>query len=134
MGRVLRVGQKYSYSDLDELIVNHVKAMAKKVDELVHNQKFQSGSRQDAEKWLEKYCEANPKRSSYAFCLDPKRPGYFCLLFKAGANAKMGIWVSLTRLFLLADLLTSSLSGLRSSPAPLNLRERRIRMSSCCAM
>ncbi|KAI5807109.1 SH2 domain-containing protein [Geopyxis carbonaria] len=92
VGRTLRVGQKYSYSDLDELIVNHVKAMAKKVDELSNNSKFQAGSTEDTAKWLEKYCEANPKRSSYAFCLDPKKPGYFLLLFKAGAAAKMGVW------------------------------------------
>ncbi|TGZ80510.1 transcription elongation factor Spt6 [Ascodesmis nigricans] len=92
IGRVLRVSGKFNYSDLDELIVNHVKAMAKKVDELVHNPKFQSGSKEDAMKWLEKYCEANPKRSSYAFCLDPKQPGYFVLLFKAGKNARMGCW------------------------------------------
>jgi transcription elongation factor SPT6 len=45
VGRVLKVGGRYSYSDLDELIVNHVKAMAKKVDEMVHHEKFQQGSK-----------------------------------------------------------------------------------------
>lgn len=91
VGQTLRVG-KHTYSDLDELVVYHVKAMASKVDELCHNPKFQTGTKEDAEKWLEKYCEANPKRSSYAFCLDPQHPGYFMLLFKAGAAAKIGIW------------------------------------------
>jgi transcription elongation factor SPT6 len=93
VGRTLRVGGKYSYSDLDELIVNHVKSMARKIDELCINPKFQQGSREDAEKWLEKYCEANPKRSSYAFALDAKKPGYFLLLFKAGIRASLGCWV-----------------------------------------
>ncbi|KAF8534037.1 SH2 domain-containing protein [Trichophaea hybrida] len=92
VGRTLRVGGKYSYSDLDELIVNHVKSMARKIDELCINPKFQQGSREDAEKWLEKYCEANPKRSSYAFALDAKKPGYFLLLFKAGIRAQLGCW------------------------------------------
>jgi len=93
VGKTLRVHGKYSYSDLDELIVNHVKAMAHKIDDLCNNSKFQSGSRKDAEQWLEKYCEANPKRSSYAFCLDEKKPGYFLLLFKAGLKSPLGCWV-----------------------------------------
>lgn len=45
VGRVLRVGGKYSYSDLDDLIVNHVKAMAKKVEEMMANEKYQDGSK-----------------------------------------------------------------------------------------
>lgn len=40
VGRTLRVG-KSSYSDLDELIVLHVKAMAKKVTEMMADEKFQ---------------------------------------------------------------------------------------------
>jgi len=47
VGRVLRVGGKYTYSDLDELIVDHVKAMAKKVDELMRHDKFRAESRTD---------------------------------------------------------------------------------------
>lgn len=112
VGKTLRVSGRFSYSDLDELIVNHVKAMARKVDELTHNSKFITGSKADcgmflpafplvyftqyltcsAEKWLEKYCEANPKRSTYGFCFDTKHPGYFHLLFKAGAGASVGAW------------------------------------------
>jgi transcription elongation factor SPT6 len=45
VGRVLKVGGRYTYSDLDDLIVNHVKAMAKKVDEIMHNEKYQDGSK-----------------------------------------------------------------------------------------
>jgi len=49
VGKILRIGSggKYSYSDLDELIVDHVKAMAKKVDEMMQHEKFQAGSKAD---------------------------------------------------------------------------------------
>ncbi|KAK4109448.1 transcription elongation factor Spt6 [Canariomyces notabilis] len=93
VGKVLRVGSKYSYSDLDELIVDHVKAMAKKVEELMQHEKFQKGSRSDLEKWLTTYIDANPNRSTYAFCLDTKHPGYFFLCFKASRNSKVNAWM-----------------------------------------
>ncbi len=38
------------------------------------------------------YTEANPKRSVYAFCLDPRHPGYFYLCFKAGQAALVNAW------------------------------------------
>ncbi|KAB5572623.1 SH2 domain-containing protein, partial [Coniochaeta sp. 2T2.1] len=47
VGKILKVGGKYTYSDLDELIVDHIKAMARKVDELIQHEKFQKGSRAD---------------------------------------------------------------------------------------
>lgn len=52
VGKILRIGSggKYSYSDLDELIVDHVKAMAKKVDEMMQHDKFQAGSKADTGK------------------------------------------------------------------------------------
>ena len=31
-------------------------------------------------------------RSIYAFCIDPKHPGYFFLCFKANKEAKIGRW------------------------------------------
>ncbi|KAI7248582.1 Transcription elongation factor, partial [Hortaea werneckii] len=92
VGRVLRVGGKWSYTDLDELIVLHVKAMAKKVEEMMGDERYQSGSRQQTEQWLTTYTEANPKRSMYAFCLNAKYPGYFYLCFKAGQNAPLANW------------------------------------------
>lgn len=45
VGRTLRVGGKWTYTDLDELIVEHVKSMAKKVEELVRHDKFHQGTR-----------------------------------------------------------------------------------------
>jgi transcription elongation factor SPT6 len=44
------------------------------------------------EKWLTTYLEANPKRSVYAFCIDPKHPGYFYLCFKAGQHSRVNSW------------------------------------------
>lgn len=44
------------------------------------------------DQWLETYTEANPKRSMYAFCLNPKFPGYFYLCFKAGREAPLCSW------------------------------------------
>jgi transcription elongation factor SPT6 len=45
VGRTLKVGGRFTYSDLDDLIFNHVKAMAKKVDEMMLHEKYQEGSR-----------------------------------------------------------------------------------------
>lgn len=39
-GGQLIVDQKYEYSDLDELIVNHVKTMARRVEELMAHEKY----------------------------------------------------------------------------------------------
>lgn len=52
VGRTLKIGGKYTYSDLDELIVNHVQAMAKKVDEMMMHEKYQSGSKSDTGKFF----------------------------------------------------------------------------------
>jgi len=91
LGRQLRIG-KINYSDLDELIVDHVKAMSKKVEEMMSHEKFQRGSKADTERWLTTYTEANPKRSVYAFCIDTRNPGYFHLCFKAGQLARVNSW------------------------------------------
>jgi transcription elongation factor SPT6 len=107
VGRTLRIGGKYTYSDLDDLIVNHVKAMARKVNEMISDERFQKGSKNETgkvvysiassmltspEQWLTTYTTANPKRSMYAFCINPKYPGYFYLCFKAGGTAPLGNW------------------------------------------
>ena len=47
VGKTLKIGGRWSYSDLDELIVNHVKAMARKVDEMMLHEKYQNGTRAD---------------------------------------------------------------------------------------
>jgi len=81
---------------LDELIVEHVKAMARKVDEMTSHAKFlKDKDMKGVEEWLTTFTKAYPKRSAYAFCFDPKHPGYFALLFKAGLNAPINHWVCL---------------------------------------
>ena len=50
VGRTLKIGGKYTYSDLDELIVLHVKAMARKVDEMTMHEKYQSGTKAETGK------------------------------------------------------------------------------------
>ncbi|KAI1608646.1 transcription elongation factor SPT6 [Exophiala viscosa] len=92
LGRTLRIGGRYNYSDLDELIVLHVKAMARKVDEMCGNEKFQDKSKAALEEWLTTYTNANPKRSMYQFCINRERPGQFHLVFKAGQKAKLMDW------------------------------------------
>ena len=42
-GPVLAVDDKHQYADLDELIVNHVQAIARKVEELMAHEKFKHG-------------------------------------------------------------------------------------------
>lgn len=49
LGRNLRIQNKYTYSDLDELIVSHVRSMARKVDEMMHSDKYK-GSEADLRK------------------------------------------------------------------------------------
>ena len=44
-GTTLKIGGRHTYSDLDELIVNHVKAMAKQVDHMMENEKYRNGSK-----------------------------------------------------------------------------------------
>ncbi|KAL2816304.1 transcription elongation factor spt6 [Aspergillus granulosus] len=92
VGRTLKVGGRFTYSDLDDLIFNHVKAMAKKVDEMMLHEKYQDGSKDATYLWLNTYTKANPRRSAYAFCIDPKHAGYFFLCFKAGEHAQVHSW------------------------------------------
>jgi transcription elongation factor SPT6 len=50
VGRTLRIGSKYTYGDLDELIVNHIKATSKKVDEIMNDEKYKTMSKTDTGK------------------------------------------------------------------------------------
>ncbi|KAF3349035.1 hypothetical protein VD0002_g7135 [Verticillium dahliae] len=88
LGQLLRVG-KMTYKDLDELIHGYIEGMVKKVDEMMQHDKFDKRSRADVEKWLTTYIDANPTRSAYAFCINPKHPGYFWLCFKANKSSRV---------------------------------------------
>ncbi|WVF72010.1 transcription elongation factor SPT6 [Kwoniella sp. CBS 6097] len=79
VGRILRVAGRYSYSDLDELIINHVKAIARKLDEMQMHEKYKPED--ELEAYLKNYVQAHPGRSMYGFSIDSDRPGYVKLCF-----------------------------------------------------
>jgi transcription elongation factor SPT6 len=43
----LIIDGKYQYSDLDELIVNHIQAMSRKVEELMAFEKYKGGTEEE---------------------------------------------------------------------------------------
>ncbi|KAG8984083.1 Transcription elongation factor spt6 [Tulasnella sp. JGI-2019a] len=93
-GSQLIVDGKYTFSDLDELIVNHVKAMARRVEELLAHEKCQKGSEMEIHVYLDNYIKAQrgTVRSVYAFGLNRDRPGYFNLYFKTNMNSPIQTW------------------------------------------
>lgn len=80
------------YSDLDQMIFQHVQAIAKHVNEMCRHPKFREGTLSEVNEWLESYTKANPKSSAYVFCYDHKAPGWFMLLFKVGVNTPITTW------------------------------------------
>lgn len=46
------IENQYVYSDLDDLLVNHVKAMSRKVDDLMASEKYKGGTNQDLSTYL----------------------------------------------------------------------------------
>lgn len=80
------------YQDIDQLIFQHIQAIAKKVAEMVRNLKFKEGTLAEVNEWLELYTRANPKLSQYVFCYDHKLPGSFLLLFKVNAQLPTLTW------------------------------------------
>ncbi|KAG8887672.1 Transcription elongation factor spt6, partial [Tulasnella sp. 403] len=93
-GSQLIVDGKYQFSDLDELIVNHIKAMARRIDELMMHDKFQKGSESEIHVYLDNAVKAQrgQARSVYAFGLNRNRPGYFNLHFKTNMNSPIQTW------------------------------------------
>ncbi|KAJ1309768.1 hypothetical protein OPQ81_006534 [Rhizoctonia solani] len=92
VGKQLIIDGKYEYSDLDELIVNHVNAMARKVEELIAHEKYKAGSEAELHKALKEYVIMHPTKSIYAFGLNRSKPGYFNLSFLANKNAPIQTW------------------------------------------
>ena len=107
----LYVDATHTYADLDELIVNHIQAMARKVEELMAHEKFKHGTEDDLRKFymlflalslingfhldlfLKNFLAANPAKSMYGFTLNRKRPGHFNLCFLASKKAMVQTWV-----------------------------------------
>ncbi|PFH54298.1 hypothetical protein AMATHDRAFT_135887 [Amanita thiersii Skay4041] len=92
IGSQLIVDSTHSYADLDELIVNHVQAMARRVEELMNHEKFKAGSEDDLHLFLKNYLAANPAKSMYGFTLNRKKPGHFNLCFLANKNSTVQTW------------------------------------------
>ncbi|KAG6814391.1 hypothetical protein H0H92_010977 [Tricholoma furcatifolium] len=88
----LIVDSTHSYADLDELIVNHVQAMARKCEELMAHEKFKHGTEHDLHMFLKNFLAANPAKSMYGFTLNRKRPGHFNLCFLANKNSDVQTW------------------------------------------
>lgn len=80
------------YHDIDQLIFQHIQAIAKKVSEMTRNLKFKEGTLAEVNEWLELYTKANPRLSQYVFCYDHKAPGLFLLLFKVNATTPTLTW------------------------------------------
>ncbi|KAJ7774913.1 transcription elongation factor SPT6 [Mycena metata] len=92
VGSQLIVDATHNYADLDELIVNHVQAMARKVEELMAHDRFKHGSEEDLHLYLKNSLAANPGKSMYGFTLNRKRPGHFSLCFLANKNSLVQTW------------------------------------------
>ncbi|CAL1704685.1 unnamed protein product [Somion occarium] len=92
VGTKLIVDNQHQFSDLDELIVNHVQAMARKVEELMAHEKFKHGSEDELHLFLKNFVAANPAKSAYGFTLNRKRPGHFSLCFLANKNSTVQTW------------------------------------------
>jgi transcription elongation factor SPT6 len=117
VGGTLIVDSTHSYADLDELIVNHVQTMARKVEQLMAHERFKHGSEDDLRErriyfffphktdyWtdlsLKNSLAANPAKSMYGFTLNRKRPGHFSLCFLANKNSVVQTWVRANRDFI----------------------------------
>ncbi|KAF8654136.1 hypothetical protein AX16_003667 [Volvariella volvacea WC 439] len=88
----LVVDANHTYADLDELIVNHVQAMARRVEELMASDKFKPGTEDDLHLFLKNFLAANPAKSMYGFTLNRKKPGHFSLCFLANKNSSVQTW------------------------------------------
>ncbi|THH00428.1 hypothetical protein EW145_g7080 [Phellinidium pouzarii] len=91
VGGQLIVDGKYEFADLDELIVNHVKAMSRRVEELMSHEKFKKDD-DELQKFLMSFVAANPNKSIYGFSLNRKKPGHFNLSFLAKKGSSIQTW------------------------------------------
>ena len=113
IGVRLRIDSKHQYSDLDELINNHIKGMAKKVEEMLAHEKYRGSQEELSELasvpsfflsadscfvdlYLQNFTMANPGQSAYGFGIkkeDPKLAGQFVVSFRSNNNVEIQTWV-----------------------------------------
>lgn len=107
----LSVDGKYEFADLDELIVNHVKAMSRRVEELMAHEKYKKTEDELREsmsndllnflniylsdKFLTSFVAANPTKSIYGFTLNRRKPGHFHLSFLPKKGSSIQTWVNI---------------------------------------
>jgi len=82
----------HEFADLDELIVNYVQALARKVEEMMSHEKYKRGTDEAIRKELKDYIDANPSKSMYCFTLNRKKPGHFNIVFKANPTSPVQVW------------------------------------------
>ncbi|KAJ4498038.1 SH2 domain-containing protein [Lentinula lateritia] len=86
------VDASHTYIDLDELIVRHVNAMSRRVEDLMAHDRFKPGSEDELHLFLKNQLLANPAKSMYGFTLNRKRPGHFNLCFLANKDSTVQTW------------------------------------------
>ncbi|KAG9285888.1 hypothetical protein G9A89_013313 [Geosiphon pyriformis] len=84
---ILKVGP-YEYSDIDEVIVSHVEASIRKMQELKTNVKFK-GTIDELAQHCDTLMRANPQQTPYGICLDRQRPGNFIMGVKFKQNESL---------------------------------------------
>ncbi|KIY72184.1 hypothetical protein CYLTODRAFT_63573 [Cylindrobasidium torrendii FP15055 ss-10] len=88
----LEVDPKHVYSDLDDLIVNHVQALARRVEDLMNHERYKARSEDELHQFLKQQLAANPAKSMYGFTLNRRKPGHFVLCFLANKQATVQTW------------------------------------------
>ncbi|KAL8281073.1 hypothetical protein RQP46_006431 [Phenoliferia psychrophenolica] len=92
LGSPLQIGnKKYQYIDLDELIVMHVKQMARKVEEMMAHEKYK-GTQAQLDLYLQNTTMAVPDKSAYGFGLDKANPGQFVVSFRVNQHSQIHSW------------------------------------------
>ncbi|CAG8667705.1 1700_t:CDS:2, partial [Ambispora leptoticha] len=86
----------YEYDDIDELIVTHIEASSRKVEELCSHPKYRH-SADELATYIETSITANPRQCAYGFYLDRKNPGNFYLGYKLSADWTKSHWVGSIR-------------------------------------
>lgn len=87
LGKILKVNDS-SFSDLDELVVVYVEAMARWADDMMSHPKYRKGTLDEINDYLTVQTQNNPNMAKYAFCIAHKRPGNFYLAYKFNINER----------------------------------------------
>jgi transcription elongation factor SPT6 len=157
LGRQLSINNSEFFSDLDELLVNHVGAVVRKLDTLMQHEKYRPEGQLGESSWLDTHTRsaaeahscvdgdpftddylndqvrARPGSSAYGFSLDSERPGWAKLSFLSRPKASGGMvqtWAS----SLVADDTHAASAGSDNSPLAMTCSPSRSkRMLTSCS-